>query len=199
MDDSLQSLLRELERFGAENDARASQRSEKMLNITPETGQLLAILAQGSKARRVLEIGTSNGYSTTVARRCNESRLGPGGYGRSFRSQVRNGPAKYQSPGLAKWVQQEVMDAGEFLREQPEEQFDMLFLDANREHYSAWWPSIQRVLAPGGLLVVDNAVSHAGEMEYFIAQVRATAGWRSVVVPIGNGELIALKPNVTAS
>jgi hypothetical protein len=38
MDDTLRSLLRELERFGAVNDARASQREEKMLNITPETG-----------------------------------------------------------------------------------------------------------------------------------------------------------------
>ena len=64
MDDTLRSLLRELERFGAENDARANQRHDKMLNITPETGELLAILVQGMKARRVLEIGTSNGYST---------------------------------------------------------------------------------------------------------------------------------------
>ena len=49
-------------------------------------------------------------------------------------------------------------------------------------------------LAPGGLLVVDNAVSHASEMEAFLAGVRAAPGWRSLVVPIGNGELVALKP-----
>jgi len=36
--------------------------------------------------------------------------------------------------------------------------------------------------------------SHAAEMEGFIAQVRATSGWRSVTVPIGNGEFVALKP-----
>src|SRR5262249_39147443 len=64
MDNSLRSLLLELERFGTENDARASQRSEKMLNIAPETGELLALLIQAVKARRILEIGTSNGYST---------------------------------------------------------------------------------------------------------------------------------------
>jgi predicted O-methyltransferase YrrM len=64
MNEALRSFLQELERFGAENDARASLRQQKMLNLTPETGELLAILAHGAKARRVLEIGTSNGYST---------------------------------------------------------------------------------------------------------------------------------------
>jgi hypothetical protein len=44
------------------------------------------------------------------------------------------------------------------------------------------------------LLVVDNAVSHAAELENFLALVRDTPGWRTVVVPIGKGELIALKP-----
>ena len=39
-----------------------------------------------------------------------------------------------------------------------------------------------------------NAVSHAAEMEGFIAEVRGTSGWRSLVVPIGNGEFVALKP-----
>jgi hypothetical protein len=51
MDDTLRTLLRELEHFGAENDGRVSQRSEKMLNITPDTGELLAILALSSKVR----------------------------------------------------------------------------------------------------------------------------------------------------
>ncbi len=64
MDDNLRSLLGGLERFGAENDAQAKQHSDKKLNITPDTGELLAILVQAIKARRVLEIGTSNGYST---------------------------------------------------------------------------------------------------------------------------------------
>jgi predicted O-methyltransferase YrrM len=35
-----------------------------MLNITRETGLFLSFLVRASKARRVLEIGTSNGYST---------------------------------------------------------------------------------------------------------------------------------------
>jgi predicted O-methyltransferase YrrM len=95
---------------------------------------------------------------------------------------------------LTSWVRQEVADAGQFLQRQPPAGFDLLFLDAHREHYAGWWPALRDVLAPGGLLVVDNAVSHAAELEPFLAGVRAEPGWRSVVAPVGKGEFIALKP-----
>jgi hypothetical protein len=48
MDDALRSLLRESEGFGANNDARASACHEKMFNVTPETGELLAIFVQAA-------------------------------------------------------------------------------------------------------------------------------------------------------
>ena len=62
--DKLSALLKELEQFGLENDAKANDRSQKMLNITPDTGEFLLLLIRALKAKRVLEIGTSNGYST---------------------------------------------------------------------------------------------------------------------------------------
>ena len=64
METRLRDLLRELERVGAANDAVESDRARKMLNLESETAGLLAILARSSGATRVLEIGTSNGYST---------------------------------------------------------------------------------------------------------------------------------------
>jgi predicted O-methyltransferase YrrM len=193
------SLLKELERFGAENDARAGQRSEKMLNITPETGELLAILASGIKARRVLEIGTSNGYSTLWLANAMKAASGLVVTVEVSAAKVEMARQNFERAGLSHWIRQELMDADEFLRKQPPAQFDFLFLDSDREHYLAWWPRLQSALVPGGLLIVDNAISHAAEMELFISQVRATAGWRSVIIPIGNGELIALKPGATAS
>jgi predicted O-methyltransferase YrrM len=194
MDDALRSLLHELERIGAENDARASQRSDKMLNITRDTGELLAILVQGTKSRRILEIGTSNGYSTLWL--ADAARAIGGNV-----VTIEVSPAKAEMArsnidraGLSQCVRQEVMEAGQYLNRQDASQFELIFLDADREQYSALWPWLQRALVPGGMLVVDNAVSHAAELEQFIAQVRATSGWRTVVVPIGNGELLALKP-----
>lgn len=64
MDAMLVALLAELEAFGSENDAREQERRRCMLNITADTGRFLHILIQSLRARSVLEVGTSNGYST---------------------------------------------------------------------------------------------------------------------------------------
>lgn len=64
MNNQLQGLLAELEQFGNANDSTTTERPRKMLNITRDTGEFLAVLVRAAVARRVLEIGTSNGYST---------------------------------------------------------------------------------------------------------------------------------------
>ena len=64
MADSLETLKAELERFGQANDAATNERPRRMLNITRDTGEFLVVLVRATAARRVLEIGTSNGYST---------------------------------------------------------------------------------------------------------------------------------------
>ena len=64
MTDPLDSVLVELEQFGKANDASTIERTRRMLNITRDTGEFLAVLVRATVARRVLEIGTSNGYST---------------------------------------------------------------------------------------------------------------------------------------
>ena len=64
MDTELRQLLAELEAFGAENDAREEDRAKKMLNLERETAHLISILIRSSQRKHLLEIGTSNGYST---------------------------------------------------------------------------------------------------------------------------------------
>jgi O-methyltransferase len=64
MDEAFEDLLAELEQFGASNDASISDRPRRMLNITRDTGEFLAVLVRATAARRALEIGTSNGYSS---------------------------------------------------------------------------------------------------------------------------------------
>src|SRR5438874_1137109 len=64
MSDQLQSFMAGLEQFGTANDSAMTERPRRMLNITRDTGEFLAVLVRATVARRVLEIGTSNGYST---------------------------------------------------------------------------------------------------------------------------------------
>jgi predicted O-methyltransferase YrrM len=195
MEGLLRSLLKELETFGEENDARETERQKMMLNITPETGELLSILIQTKKAKRVLEIGTSNGYSTLWLADAVRSISGSVVTVDVNPTKAEMARRNFERAGLTSWVRQEVMDAGEFLRGQQPEQYQFLFLDSLRALYPTWWPSIQNVIVPGGLLVVDNATSHPDEMSAFVQQVQA-AGWQNMVVPIGKGEFLALKPTV---
>src|SRR5579875_3489840 len=64
MDARLSSLLDDLHRQGVSHDAGKADRLERLRNLEPDTAALLALLVRATGARRVLELGTSNGYST---------------------------------------------------------------------------------------------------------------------------------------
>jgi predicted O-methyltransferase YrrM len=193
MDKGLESLLAELEQFGAANDSTISDRPRRMLNITRDTGEFLAVLVRATAARRILEIGTSNGYSTLwlAAAAC--------AVGATVTtvelSQLKIDMAakNFARAGLAPYIVQVQDDAGRVLARQTDAAFDLIFLDSERPEYPGWWPDIRRVLRPGGLLVVDNATSHPEQMEPFVALVRADAGFVTSLVPVGNGEFLAVR------
>ncbi len=82
------------------------------------------------------------------------------------------------------------------MRDLPAASIGFLFLDAGRAHYVAWWPELRRVLAPGGLMMVDNAISHREELEDFMRVVREdSAGFLTALVPAGKGEWLVFKPS----
>ncbi|MCG9627919.1 hypothetical protein L1D34_24155 [Vibrio mediterranei] len=64
MNTKTQQVLERLERLGNDNDRLQSERAKKYLNITKDTGEFLSVLVKATNAQRILEIGTSNGYST---------------------------------------------------------------------------------------------------------------------------------------
>lgn len=190
----LQALKDELVRFGADNDARESERARRMLNITPDTGALLSLLVRFGQARRVLEIGTSNGYSTLWLA---EAAQAHGGHVITLErdaDKVAMARENFLRGGLSGAITQWQGDAGEWLAAAPASAMDLLFLDSQRQAYADWWPWIDRVLRPGGLLVVDNAVSHAQEMAALRALLDAARGYTVSLVPVGKGELLAVKP-----
>lgn len=191
--EKLDGLLRELERFGAENDAQATSRSQKMLNITRDTGKFLLLLIRATKVARVLEIGTSNGYSTLWLALAVQPLNGS--VTTLDKSAYKDGLARenFARSEMQPWIRNELVDAGEFLKRQPRDAFDFVFLDSERGEYVGWWPDIQRVLVPGGLLVMDNAVSNAGELEAFSGLIEKTPGYITSLVPVGKGELVVLK------
>src|SRR5947207_15810814 len=63
-DADIRAFLTELYAAGQDNDSQQQERDKKMLNLEPETALFLNILIRSSRRTRLLEIGTSNGYST---------------------------------------------------------------------------------------------------------------------------------------
>jgi predicted O-methyltransferase YrrM len=191
MDESLETLLAELEQFGEANDKSISDRPRRMLNITRDTGEFLAVLVRATLARRVLEIGTSNGYSTLWLASAARDISGSVTTVEHSSFKVDLAAKNFARSGLTPFIVQLQEDAGLAFSGQGNAAFDMIFLDAERTEYSGWWPDIKRVLRPGGLLVVDNASSHPEQLAPFFALVRADAGFITCLVPVGNGEFLA--------
>ena len=190
---TLDTLLGELEAFGVANDAAHAERGSRMLNITRDTGQLLAVLVQARGARRLLEIGTSNGYSTLWLAHAAQGLQGTVVTVELAQDKFAMAQANFARAQLAQLIEQKLGDAGQVLREARDGAHDFIFLDSARSQYQAWWPQLDRVLVAGGVLVVDNATSHYDEMAPFLDGIRADPRYTSCLVPVGKGEFIAVK------
>lgn len=187
MDAALRALLAEVYAFGQANDAGTSDRSKRMLNITPDTGEFLRALVIAGRFSRVLELGTSNGYSTLwFADACREVT------GRVVTLdreawKLDLARANLERGGLIAWADLRRSEIGEALRDGTLGGFDLVFLDCDREQYVEWWPALQRAVRPGGLLVVDNATSHEVEVRPLAEAIRNTKGSRPSSCRWGTG------------
>ena len=189
----LEQLKRELERFGEQHDEAQPSRGRKMLNITRDTGELLALLVQTRGAQAVLEIGTSNGYSTlwlAEAVKRLDGRVTTIELDESKRAMAA---LNFEHAELEPWIDQLAGEAGSLLPSLPTAGYQIIFLDSDRQHYQGWWPEIRRLLAPRGLLVVDNAISHESEMRDWMAQVRRDPDFLTSLVPVGKGEFLVVR------
>lgn len=192
MDVQLERLLGEIEHFGLANDERETERRRRMLNITADTGRFLHILVQSTRATRILEVGTSNGYSTIWLA---DAARTAGGHVLS----LDNNPHKtamaaenLDRAGLKEYVTLMTGDATALIEGLPGP-FDLVFLDADRPSYMAYLSATLPRLRSGGLLVADNAVSHAAELTEYLQAVRHHTELETVTLPVGKGEELTYK------
>src|SRR5262245_60065194 len=192
MDDTLTALLDELARFGDDNDAKETERPRRMLNITPDTGRLLWILIRQASARRILEVGTSNAYSTiwlADAARATGGRVTTLEANPAKVVMARDNLARAGLLGLVEILEGRAADT---LARLPGP-FDFVFLDADRPSYATYLELALPRLVTGGLLVADNVVSHAAELTDYLGRVKSHPALFSVTVPVGKGEEISWK------
>ncbi len=193
MDATRQTFLDELYAHGRAHDERRADRVQRLRNVEPETAELLGVLVRAMQATRVLEIGTSNGYSTIWL---GDAAEAVGGSVLSLEIEAERTAQAVENvaeAGLADFVELRTQDAAEALRSFADDAFDLIFLDAERPLYAGYWPDLVRALRPNGLLVVDNTLSHAKELVEFSELVYSAPQVTSTLVTVGAGVLLIVK------
>jgi len=177
------------------------------MQIAPEQGQFMGLLMKLLNARRYLEVGTFTGYSmlacalampddaelhaldiseewTSIARHYWERA------GVDERIHLHLGPAEATLQSLLPGLQ---------------EQFDAMFIDADKTGYAAYTDFAHQLLRPGGLLLVDNVLWDGAVIDpaiqdddtqairAFNLALLADQRWDISLLPIGDGLTLAVK------
>ncbi len=127
------------------------------MQIAPEQGAFMALLVQLTGARRILEIGTFTGYSSTVMALAlpSDGRMTCLDVSREWTDRARQA---WEEAGVAAKVELRIGPAVESLALLDEDAFDFAFIDADKTGYDAYYEGCLRVLRPGGLILIDNVL-----------------------------------------
>ncbi|MDQ3873822.1 MAG: O-methyltransferase [Thermoproteota archaeon] len=198
MNSRLRSVINRLNRQ-ANRERNGEMRlapDQEMLAITTDTAVFLSILIKAINAKRILEIGTSSGFSTlwfadALARKAR---------GRVITIEMN--PTKvawawknFKEAGLEKAIEIEQGIAIDILRKL-KGKFDFVFLDADKENIIQYFDLVLPMVRIGGIIAADNM--HYPEhfrpvMRKYARHVRRKPNIQSITVPIGMGEEITIK------
>ena len=192
MDAALAGLLDEIARSGREHDEHEASHDRRMLNLEPDTARLVSLLVRSSRRKRVLEIGTSNGYSTLWLEW--SVRQHDGRVMSIDRDAGKQGLAatNLRRAGLSDVVELMLGDATEIVRglDGP---FDCVFFDADRVSAPEQLQLLLPKLRDDVLLMADNALSHPDEIAGYLAALQALPDFEQLVIPLGKGLSVACR------
>ncbi len=132
------------------------------MQIAPEEGALLALLVRMLDAHNVLEIGTFTGYSALTM-----ALALPSGGGRLLTCDLNRewtdiARRYWREAGVDERIELRLGHAVDTLRslrlESMANQFDMAFIDADKQNYRDYYEHALELVRPGGLLIIDNTL-----------------------------------------
>jgi caffeoyl-CoA O-methyltransferase len=143
-----QALIEETQRLGGIS----------MMQIAPEQGAFMTLLARVTGAKRAVEVGTFTGYSALCTAR------GLPEDGRLLCCDVSAewtavGRPYWEKAGIAHKIELRIGPAAETLRALPKEEvFDLAFIDADKTNYATYYEEILLRMRRNGLILVDNVL-----------------------------------------
>lgn len=179
--DQYESVLKRLEKTATE-----------YTNIASENGQFLSILIQSINAQNVLEVGTSNGYSTIwLAASLNLT----GGKLVTIEFDPKRADealSHLTEVGLDSIVNIQVGNALDEISK-CQETFDLVFLDAQKNEYKKYLELALPNIRVGGLIIADDTMTMRDEMPDYIDFVFNTPILNSVDIPLDDGIILSHK------
>jgi caffeoyl-CoA O-methyltransferase len=215
MTSNLENVLSKLEKKSKrERLGKASTSKKKMmLAITYETGLFFNILLKAMNADKVLEIGTSTGYSTLWFV---DALLHNRTYNRNNKLAsskplitIENDPVKikrasknFSDAGVIDKI--EIMagpaleNLSQLSRRSPKNHdlLDFVFIDADKENLNQYFDLVLPMIRVGGIVATDNVLypeEYRSVMTSFLNYIKAKPNIQSVTIPIGHGEEITTK------
>ncbi|NDK23961.1 O-methyltransferase [Streptomyces sp. TR1341] len=151
----LDPVLRDLVTYTQQNVERSDMQS------AAEQGPLLAFLARLIGARQILEVGTFTGFSALAL-----AQALPSSGGRVITCDISEewtavARKAWAEAGVADRIDLRIAPALDTLRALPTEPWiDLVFLDADKPNYIAYWEELVPRVLRGGLIVADNTLFH---------------------------------------
>ena len=182
-----------LDRLYAEDAAQRAAglpRSQRTRNVDRESGEWLNLLIRATGAKNILEIGSSNAVSTIMladAARANGGRVTgteilPERAADANRNLAEAGLADVATVLTGSALETTADLAGPF---------DLVFIDAEKDDYSAHLLAIIDRVRPGGLILADNVISH--DISAYQKLVREREDLETVTIPLNRGIEFTLK------
>jgi predicted O-methyltransferase YrrM len=193
MNEGRRRLADELYASSRAHDESRSDRLERFRNVEPPTAELLGLLIRATGARRILELGTSNGYSTIWLADAAEVTGGAVVSVDVDADRTKLARRNLAEAALEDRVELRTEDAAETLARSADAEWEFVFLDAERPAYPGYVPDLIRALATAGVLAVDNVQSHEHELIEFTSLIEAEPALTQTVVPVGAGLRLAVR------
>lgn len=174
------------------HDAMQSDRVARYRNIEPDSAQYLSMLVSIQQSKNILEIGTSTGYSTLWLADAVQKTQGHLTTLEIDAERSNQAKQHVQAFGLAECVDFWVGDATVFL-DSNDQLYDLILLDAERDAYVDYWFDLKKLIHPRhGVLIVDNVISHADQVQDFIQLIKLDQRFITTTLAIGAGLLMVV-------
>lgn len=176
-----------------EEDNKNENRLERWRNLEPESAEFISIIIRTQQSKNILELGTSNGFSTlwfADAIKSSDGKLISIEIEKNRTELARGYLADFK---LIDNVELITTDAKDFLVT-AEPIYDIVFLDAERKYYVEYWTYLKMLLSKkGSLLVVDNVISHKNDVAEFISLIDNDIDFMTSTINIGAGLLLVTR------